>query len=266
MSFGQLVAHDLGSQIDKTEFFDFCCDADGKHLYCDVNQTQCATIEVPPGDLVFFPNISCMNFVRSVTDRDIFCKRYASKRKNRPIEQVTGVSAYADLSITYGSSVDGHNQIRSYVDGKLVVDSRHGVDWPPQDPEFSTCVYPDESCFLFADGRANQNPGLTLFHIYFYQEHNRLAAALKIINPNWNDERLFQEARRINIAAYQQIVFYEYLPLLIGRETLLKNKIIYSGDICHINDYDSSVDASTLNEFGTGAFRFFHSQIEGYLE
>jgi peroxidase len=56
---------------------------------------------------------------------------------------------------------------------------------------------------LLGDSRSNEHPGLTAYHTVWLREHNRLAAELKYLNPHWNDEKLYQEARKILIAEMQ---------------------------------------------------------------
>ena len=51
-------------------------------------------------------------------------------------------------------------------------------------------------CYHTGDGiRANQQPIINALHIVLRRRHNQHARALALINPHWDDEILFQEAR-----------------------------------------------------------------------
>ena len=72
--------------------------------------------------------------------------------------------------------------------------------------------------YFKGDVRANENHGLTVIHTLWMREHNRIAKLLKQQHISWNDETLFQEARRLVIAEYQHIIFNEWLPQILGRQ------------------------------------------------
>lgn len=57
---------------------------------------------------------------------------------------------------------------------------------------------------LPGDERSNENIALTSLHTLMLREHNRLARALAKLNPHWNGERIYQEARKI-MGGYFQV-------------------------------------------------------------
>ena len=58
--------------------------------------------------------------------------------------------------------------------------------------------------------------GRFYWSVYYFREHNRVADRLSLLNPCWDGERVYQEARRIVVAQYQHIVYKEWLPAVIG--------------------------------------------------
>ena len=64
----------------------------------------------------------------------------------------------------------------------------------------------DFICFTFAElgnPRGNENPFLLTFGILWFRYHNYKARQIKAVNPDWSDEKLFNEARRWTIGVYQ---------------------------------------------------------------
>lgn len=177
------------------------------------------------------------------------------------------VNHFLDLSIVYGNSDQVNQQLRTFQGGRLIVERRNGQDWLPQNANSSVCDNrsPNEPCYMAGDARVNQNTQLTLLQVVLLREHNRIADALAKLNPHWDDETIFQEARRIAIAEHQHISYYEWLPIFIGVENSLKNRIIYNTK-GFVNDYSDSVNPTIINEHATAAFRFFHALIAGHLE
>lgn len=115
------------------------------------------------------------------------------------------------------------------------------------------------------DTRANQIMGLTALHMLFLRQHNFLATALSAINPQWNDEILYQEARRIVIAVVQHLTYNEFLPVLLGRPTL-DTYGLTPQTTGYSPSYDETVNPSITNEFSAAAFRMGHSLIQGAMK
>lgn len=150
-----------------------------------------------------------------------------------------------DSSLVYGNNDQASAALRERNGGRLIVELKDHRPFPPATSNKSAvCDIQSERepCYQFGeerivilllslftifyriitlyycagDRRANQNTQLTVLQILLLREHNRLADVLSHINPHWDDETLFQEARRILIAEMQHISYYEYLPIILG--------------------------------------------------
>nr|CAH7767538.1 unnamed protein product [Callosobruchus chinensis] len=185
-------------------------------------------------------------------------------------KQITTATSYLDLSVIYGNDKKAADSIRLFKGGLLKTEMKHGQEFPKSlkhptvEDNCSDMRDPGESCYDIGDNRSNQNPQLAVIHILFMREHNRIARQLSKLNPEWCDEKVFQEARKINIAQHQHIAFYQYLPIVLGRKNMIHNKIIQDAE-GYVDDYDEDIDATAFDEHGTAAFRYYHTQIAGHL-
>ncbi|CAG08466.1 unnamed protein product, partial [Tetraodon nigroviridis] len=110
-------------------------------------------------------------------------------------------------------------------------------------------------CFLAGDDRVNENIALSSLHTLLLREHNRLVRALASLNPDWNGERLYQEARKIMGAYFQVLTFRDYLLHIVGPDFIARQLSTYPG-------YDEAVDPSISNVFATAAYRFAHLMVQ----
>jgi len=142
-----------------------------------------------------------------------------------PRQQINQASSYLDLSPLYGNSERTAKTLRSGKNGLLNTQRKNLL---MASPKHEGCRSANKAfpCFFSGDSRVNENPGLTLMHVLFLREHNRVAAELERLNPRWNDERLYQEARRIIIAELQHVTYNEFLPVVLG-ESVLDKYVIF---------------------------------------
>ena len=142
----------------------------------------------------------------------------------------------------------------------------------PSLPTRSQCGFssspPEKPSDLVAgDERAIVQPGLTAVHTLFMREHNRIADVLAVKmkkklsgkSSREKDSILFEETRRVVIAEIQNIVYDEYLPSLLGEETMERLSL----DLDRGTKYNENLDPSIMNEFATAAMRFGHSTVSG---
>ena len=104
--------------------------------------------------------------------------------------------------------------------------------------------------FLAGDVRVNENSPLTALQTLFMREHNFWADQFKIGDPTLDDDGLYFRARAMVCAEIQRITYKDFLPGLIGQNTLPP----YAG-------YNDNVDPSIANVFASAAFRFGHSLL-----
>ena len=75
------------------------------------------------------------------------------------------------------------------------------------------------------DVRAREMPGLAAMHTLWVREHNRLCDLLKSKFPTKDEDFYFENARRILIAEMQNIVYSEYLPVVLGENAMKEGKL-----------------------------------------
>ncbi|XP_034485657.1 peroxidase [Drosophila innubila] len=256
MQWGQFVAHDISQMTTKGAPKD-CC-AEPRH-------PQCMPITLAPGGPISYnTGKSCLSFARSVSDANAVCPKSGLPYD----EKLTIVTSYLDLSSLYGNSIAQNQKVRLFKGGLLRSSFANGQHWLPvshnQDGECGT----QSECYVVPDRRNSFTPTIAVMQTVLLREHNRLAEQLAMLNPHYNDERLYQEARKINIAQYQKITYYEWLVTTLGGAYTNLNGLTYpctdyAND--YVNDYDESVNAGPYAEFSHAAFRYSHTQIPGWF-
>ncbi len=253
--------------VDQNSLSDFGY-AFGQFIDHDLDLTQgngaSDPIPVPVGDPIGGTNDTPLAFQRSATDPS------TGTSTSNPLQNPTSVTSYLDLSQVYGSDVATDNALRTFSGGQMKT-SPGGL--PPLDnstyftatqlAQINASVggmandgpLPESQMFVTGDTRGNENLELTALQTLFLDNHNRIAAQLQKANPNWTDQQLFDEARKLNVAEYQSIIYNEWIPAVLGSNALPA----YKG-------YNPNVNATIADEFSTVAFRFGHSLLSGEIE
>uniref|UniRef100_A0A1I7TG21 Animal hem peroxidase n=1 Tax=Caenorhabditis tropicalis TaxID=1561998 RepID=A0A1I7TG21_9PELO len=256
---GVYIGEDFGKKSDdQCNPKDYPCDPTNPYR-CDSSRTvsaSCFPIPVPSDDLHFEP-FSCLSFVRSLPAQKTLGYR----------NQMNQVSSYLDGSVMYGSTKCEGDRLRTFQDGKMKTTQisktrRHyGITISQSDEaEQDGCVSsPEFPCFIAGDDRNSQQALLIAVHTVFHREHDRIATLLKEINSEWDDERIYQETRKLISAQFAHIVYNEYLPIIIGQKFIDDNELRPLKDGFY--EGYKNCDASILQPFATAAFRFGHSTV-----
>jgi len=255
MQWGQFLDHDITLTPTATPTSDCCSSWDSNQSdHPDVAVGGvCDPIILPANDAYFSNDQRCMTFERSdnVTDADGVRQQYNLQ------------TAWIDGSHIYGTTEDMALSLRTMSGGKLLAKTIGGKEFLPEDVDADTnsgCFLrdgTDDYCFLAGDVRVMAYPGLNAMHTIFLRWHNVIADKFATLRPEWNDEDLFQQARRVVVATLQKISYDEFLPILLGADNA-ENVNLQS---TNPYTYTSSVDASLPNVFSTAAFRYGHSMI-----
>jgi len=270
--FGQFVGHDTL----------------GVHRRGDLDESQIGN-ESDPLNYIFIPVVQPNDalYLQGMTRNYTRVLRSRGEFVNGKFEVGSDSTSFFDLDGVYGKKDEVTDLLRSFQDGKLISkdyfnytvypDSESNVpsnqlgdfpNWMPLmhdvDPvaphtiPISSQGFPAATrniphrFFATGDGRFGENYGLHMFHGLFFREHNRLATQIKAANPWWNDEMIFQQARKINIAQYQNIVLYEW-----GRGLLRDD---FDNTVGEYQGYNPFLNP-TINHLMAFALRFGHTTV-----
>jgi len=241
ISFGQSIAHDIAGTYGpkNPDGSDFVCE-------CNTKNEHCYSIPIPETDSFYKQksNLQCYAFTRNQASvKDYDCNF-------GPREQLNRYNHFLDLRFIYVNSENTRLGQRGYL--SFSVNALGEVTFKLKNP--NGCPYGRGEIYHTGDINGEQNVYLTGVQNLWLRNHNQLAEALNRINMNWDDETVFQQARRINIAMYQHVIYNEYLPQLIGPGTM---RIFDLEPLTwgYSNKYNPELYPQLINEFVSAAFR-----------
>jgi len=127
--------------------------------------------------------------------------------RDLPPTYINTNSHWWDASSIYGSSQERRDQVRSHVDGKLLLKDGH----LPLDPATGVAL---------TGFSENWWVGLGMLHTLFTLEHNAICDALKADYPHLTEDELFGTAQLINSALLAKIHTVEWTPAIIAHPVM----------------------------------------------
>lgn len=261
MQWGQWLDHDLDHGLPSVSSQTW--DGVDCKKTCDY-AAPCFPIDVPEND-PRITNRRCIDFVRTsaVCGSGMTSVLFGTLQ---PREQINQLTSFIDASQVYGFEKSVALDLRDLTNENGLL--RVGATFTGRKPLLPTVGIngmdcrrnleeSNRNCFVAGDIRANEQIGLAAMHTIWMREHNRVAVHLKVLNPFWDGDRVYQEARKI-IGAEMQVITYEHwLPLVLGPEGYQQ--------IGKYTGYDPNLNPSISNVFATAALRFGHSMINPVL-
>lgn len=261
MQFAQFLDHDLTmTPIHKgfAESIPSCRSCDSPRTV----HPECNPFPVPPGDH-YYPTVNVTSGARMCFPS---MRSLPGQQHLGPREQINQNTAFLDGSVVYGENTCICNILRGFNGRMNITQSPHrgAKDLLPQSPTHPECKAKSGYCFIGGDGRASEQPGLTVMHTMWVREHNRIVEGLRQINPHWDGEKLFQQSRRIISGMLQHITYNEFLPRILGWNavTLYGLKLLPQG---YYKEYSPTCNPSVLTEFASAAYRIGHSLLRPHL-
>ena len=260
MQFGQFLDHDISLSPDHHN--SNCC-GNPADKNSPNHDAECYPIPVPSNDPFYLrQGQTCLEFTRTVP----YCSNSGSSSSDVR-ENMNIITSFLDASNVYGSEkqsdiTDIH--FRTYEMGKMKVNDLNLL------PSEGHCRAP-----IAGDIRAAENPGLTSLHALFVREHNRICDLLLFEPINWFalgkkdcvrdhcDELIYQNARRIVISEWQNIIYEEWLPIILGPQSMRDHDLTL--DFSSGSSFNPAINPGILASFSTAAFRFGHSMIQSLV-
>ncbi|XP_036080092.1 thyroid peroxidase [Rousettus aegyptiacus] len=262
-AWGQYVGHDVALTPQSVSEAPFGGGADCQ-LACE-NRHPCFPIQLP-ANASPAAGPACLPFYRSSAACGTGAQGafFGNLSTANARQQMNSFTSFLDASTVYGSSPASEAQLRNWssAEGLLRVNTRHRdrgrahLPFPPPGTP-SRRLSPRGPLSPSSSGgtaAASEAPALAALHTLWLREHNRLAAALKALNPHWSADTAYQEARKVVGALHQIITLRDYVPSILGPKAFGQHVGPYKG-------YDPTVDPTVSNVFSTAAFRFGHTTV-----
>jgi len=240
--FGQFMDHDLTFSQDTNDTGPVC---------------NSFPIPIPKGDNFYdsgFTGTQTMRFCR------LSLAAGTGTGTGNPANFPNIITSWIDASTVYGYTNDRTQALRAFkgglmktspgVDGDYLPINDNGQGGQLVQMANAQNKVPATQLYAAGDMRADENPVLLSIHTMWVREHNRRA---NLLPSSMTDEQIFQQARKMVIAHVQHIVFYEFLPTILGQQMPA-----YAG-------YDPTKNPGIFDFFSTVAYRFGHDMLSDVL-